>query len=50
MLLTGSNDDHTEPEYTQCRMGTNKADGFSFVFEGTGVVKWPSFKKKYGIK
>ena len=37
------------PEYTQCRMGTNKADAFSFVFEGTGILKWDKFKKKYGI-
>jgi len=39
-----------EPEYTQCRMGTNKADAFSFVFEGTLVLEWKKFKTKYGIK
>ena len=39
-----------EPEYTQCRMGTNKADAFSFVFEGTLVLAWEKFKTKYGIK
>jgi hypothetical protein len=50
MLLTGSNTTQSEPEYTQCRMGTNKADAFSFVFEGTGIVKWTSFKTKFGIK
>jgi hypothetical protein len=31
-------------------MGTNKADAFSFVFEGTLVLPWEKFKKKYGIK
>ena len=39
-----------EPEYTQCRMGTNKADAFSFVFEGTLILPWDKFKKKYDWK
>ena len=49
ILLTGADETSNEPTFTQCRMGTNKADAFSFVFEGTGILKWDKFKKKYGI-
>ena len=47
ILLTGADETVNEPTFTQCRMGTNKADAFSFVIEGTAVKTWDQFKTKF---
>jgi hypothetical protein len=47
ILLTGADETSNEPTFTQCRMGTNKADAFSFVIEGTAIKTWDQFKTKF---
>ena len=47
ILLTGADEKTNEPTFTQCRMGTNKADAFSFVIEGTAIKTWDQFKTKF---
>ena len=47
ILLTGADETTNEPTFTQCRMGTNKADAFSFVIEGTAIKTWDQFKDKF---
>ena len=49
ILLTGADEKTNEPTFTQCRMGTNKADAFSFVAEGSGKLSLSQFKTKFGL-